>query len=144
MDQRCGASQPTHTPLKLARQKPVKNLQPTGSRHRRKLNDNNAGKRRQVTSPFMGELSQQLLLLLDSLSYLKCVCPFLLPFILQSSCLLVLPVINIPLVLCETPSIFPLDYPSTRCPPNTRLSTNLPLWLSLPRKMLCIIKIEGG
>ena len=33
---------------KLASQKPVKNLQPAGSRRRRKLNDNNAGKRQQA------------------------------------------------------------------------------------------------
>ena len=33
---------------KLASQKPVKNLQPAGSRRRRKLNDNNAGERQQA------------------------------------------------------------------------------------------------
>ena len=54
------------------------------------------------------------------------------------------PVVNIPLVLCETPSTFPLDDLSTRCPPNTRLSNNLPLLLSLRRKVLCIISTAEG
>ena len=43
-----GASQPTPTPLQLARKKPVKTLPPIGSRRRRKLNDNNAGERQQA------------------------------------------------------------------------------------------------